>query len=152
PSPTSGSRTRAHAFTHGTSCPSLLTRLFFLDNAGTDSAVSVMSLMVVASDNPPTSKHSHFSHLRAGPQLQARRCYVTVANAAQQGFHHVSRCPRVVRTAPAESPSSSPYRCLVCRRARVAAHRAGPPESPFSHHFSTDGSRARERGPQPLSR
>jgi hypothetical protein len=30
-------------------------RLFFLDDVETDTAVSVMSLMVVSSDNPPTS-------------------------------------------------------------------------------------------------
>jgi hypothetical protein len=38
-----------------------------------------------------------------------------------------ARSPRAARTAPVESPSSSPCRCRFFRRGRVAAHRAGRP-------------------------
>src|SRR6516165_10422223 len=38
------------------------------------------------------------------------------------------RCPRAARTAPVESPSSSPCRCRFFRPGRAAAHRGGRQE------------------------
>jgi hypothetical protein len=46
-------------------------RLFFLNKVETDTPVSVVSLMVVSTDNPPTCQHPYCWHLRAGPQLRA---------------------------------------------------------------------------------